>query len=162
MPAPFFPEVSAAWTKAAIVGGEIPANEFMDASKQFTPIFDRLGKVFFPVKADLNGNVEKLVKHLAATPAATLHAMIRAEKAAGKSKEKNSASGSLLWLKRAMQFVFCLLKRVSKGEEANKAAQEAYKETLMAYHGFMVKKTSQVGLMAALQPLEPQTVNRKP
>jgi hypothetical protein len=47
------------------------------------------------------------------------------------------------------QFIFALLKRVSKGEEANKAAQEAYKETLMQYHGFMVKKTFQMGLMAA-------------
>lgn len=48
-----------------------------------------------------------------------------------------------------MQFIFALLEKVSAGEEANAAAKAAYEATLSAYHGFMVKKTFQMGLMAA-------------
>lgn len=48
-----------------------------------------------------------------------------------------------------MQFIFVLLDKVTKGKEANKAAKEAYYETLSRHHGFMVKKTFEIGLMAA-------------
>ena len=48
-----------------------------------------------------------------------------------------------------MQFIFTLLKKVSGGLDANKAAKEAYAETLSKHHGFMVKKTFEMGLMAA-------------
>jgi hypothetical protein len=61
---------------------------------------DRLGKVFFPVKSDVGGNVDKLKKALAAAPAETLQALILAEKATGKHKDKNSAACALLWFKR--------------------------------------------------------------
>jgi hypothetical protein len=48
-----------------------------------------------------------------------------------------------------MQFIFSLLQKVCGGLDANKAAKEAYAETLSQYHGFMVKKSFEVGLMAA-------------
>ena len=48
-----------------------------------------------------------------------------------------------------MQFIFTLLQKVAGGLDANKAAKEAYAETLSHYHGFMVKKTFEMGLMAA-------------
>ena len=56
---------------------------------------------------------------------------------------------AVLWYKRAMQFIFAIMKKVAAGQEANAAAKEAYEETLSAYHGFMVKKTFQMGLMGA-------------
>lgn len=64
---------------------------------------DRLGKVFFPVKSDVGGNVDKLKKALAAAPAETLQALILAEKATGKHKDKNSAACALLWFKRCQR-----------------------------------------------------------
>jgi hypothetical protein len=48
-----------------------------------------------------------------------------------------------------MQFIFRLLEKVAAGTDANKAAKEAYAETLSHYHGFMVKNTFGMGLMAA-------------
>ena len=56
---------------------------------------------------------------------------------------------AVLWYKRAMQFIFAIMKKVAAGQEANAAAKEAYEETLSAYHGFMVKKTFKMGLMGA-------------
>ena len=48
-----------------------------------------------------------------------------------------------------MQFIFTLLKKVAAGMDANKAAKEAYAETLSQYHNFVVKGTFDMGLMAA-------------
>mmetsp|Transcript_43498 Transcript_43498/g.85012 ORF Transcript_43498/g.85012 Transcript_43498/m.85012 type:complete len:200 (-) Transcript_43498:316-915(-) len=149
MATPFFPEVTAAWVAAQIENNEIPAQKFLEAAQKFVPIFDRLGKVFYPVKADVGGNVDKLVKALAANPSPTLQALINAEKKAGKEKDKASAAIALLWFKRAMEFVFTMLKKVSEGIDGTKAAKESYAETLSKYHGFMVKKTFDMGLMAA-------------
>jgi len=61
---------------------------------------DRLGAVFFPVKSDVGGNVEKLKKALAAAPADTLQELLKNEKAAKKHTAKEAASLALLWLKR--------------------------------------------------------------
>jgi hypothetical protein len=48
-----------------------------------------------------------------------------------------------------MQFIFKLLQKVAAGMDANKAAKEAYAESLSRHHGFMIKKTFEMGLMAA-------------
>mmetsp|Transcript_18016 Transcript_18016/g.43781 ORF Transcript_18016/g.43781 Transcript_18016/m.43781 type:complete len:99 (+) Transcript_18016:406-702(+) len=48
-----------------------------------------------------------------------------------------------------MEFVFTMLQKVCQGVDGTKAAKEAYAETLSKYHGFMVKKTFDMGLMAA-------------
>ena len=140
--------------------------------------------MFSPVKSDVGGNVTKLKAAHAKNPAASLNKLILDEVAAGKTKDKTSASIALLWFKRclqrsplpstscsarftfappylltvglrvmslcrAMQFILSMLKKVSAGEDANKAAKSAYDETLSHYHGFLVKKSFQVALMAA-------------
>ncbi len=51
-------------------------------------------------KKNIAGNVDKLNKALAANPAPTLQALVRADKAAGRHKDKNSATVALLWFKR--------------------------------------------------------------
>jgi len=144
----FFPSVNAKW-EVIPLDGDIPSMAFVQAVEEFVPIFDRLGVVFKPVKADVGGNVAKVKKCLEITPTDTLQALLRNEKAAGTHKKSESACVSLLWLKRALQFIFVLLEKVTGGLDANKAAKDAYEVTLMQYHGFMVKKTFQMGLMAA-------------
>ena len=46
-------------------------------------------------------------------------------------------------------FIFTLLQKVALGTDANKAAREAYTETLSKYHNFLVKKSFEVILRAA-------------
>jgi hypothetical protein len=127
-----------------------------------TSCADRLGKVFYPVKSDIEGNIKKL-QSIAKTKSSgvTLQALVREEKEAGgikvyqahsrfASAQKNPASAthecamdnlcrsnqvggagdSLLWLKRAMQFMNVFLGTVSRGGEANAAAKDAYISTL--------------------------------
>ncbi len=48
-----------------------------------------------------------------------------------------------------MQFIFAVLLKVSEGTDGNKAAKEAYHETLSRHHGFIIKKAFEVGLMTA-------------
>jgi len=149
MSAAFFPPVTEAWKKAQVKDGDVPCTAFLEAAEAFIPLFDRLGTVFSPVKSDVGGNVTKLKAAHAKNPTASLNKLILDEVAAGKTKDKTSASIALLWFKRAMQFIFSMLKKVSAGEDANKAAKSAYDETLSHYHGFLVKKSFQVALMAA-------------
>jgi hypothetical protein len=123
--------------------------------------------VFSPVKSDIGGNIAKLKTALSQkSNKVSLQKLVLDEKAAGKSKD---SATSLLWFsrcvsplrysfhffqndffsRRAMSFIFMLLKKVSAGLDANKAAKEAYEETLALHHGFMVRNTFQMGLMAA-------------
>ncbi|KAJ1489560.1 glycolipid transfer protein domain-containing protein [Baffinella frigidus] len=129
--------------------GEVPAKPFLDACVEFLPLIDRLGKVFYPVRSDIEGNIKKLQAIAKTKPnGVTLQALVREEKVADTSKV-GVAGDSLLWLKRAMQFMNVFLGTVSRGGEANAAAKDAYSTTLQKYHGFVVKRTFNMGLMAA-------------
>jgi hypothetical protein len=48
-----------------------------------------------------------------------------------------------------MLFIFTLLQKVAAGTDANRAAREAYTETLSKHHNYLVKKSFDVILMAA-------------
>ncbi|KAJ1489559.1 glycolipid transfer protein domain-containing protein [Baffinella frigidus] len=110
---------------------------------------DRLGKVFYPIKSDIEGNIKKLQAIAETKPhGVTLQALVREEKVADTSKV-GVAGDSLLWLKRAMQFMNVFLGTVSRGGEANAAAKDAYITTLQNYHGFVMQRTFSMGLMAA-------------
>ena len=48
-----------------------------------------------------------------------------------------------------MMFIFTLLQKVAAGTDANRAARDAYTETLSKHHTYLVKKSFDVILMAA-------------
>jgi hypothetical protein len=61
-----------------------------------------MGSIFGQVKGDIGGNIAKLRKSHAENPAAftTLQKMVQADIAAKTTNKSNSATESLLWLKR--------------------------------------------------------------
>mmetsp|Transcript_31832 Transcript_31832/g.64013 ORF Transcript_31832/g.64013 Transcript_31832/m.64013 type:complete len:242 (+) Transcript_31832:68-793(+) len=147
----FFPEVTEIWKELPIRKKDdgIPAIEFLDALDSFLPMFDRLGAIFYIVKSDMGGNVAKLRKKLASDPSASIQDLIRKEIRAGHDGDKHSAADALLWLTRALDFIHTLLDKMVGGLDANRAAREAYEGSLMQHHGFIVKRSFQVGLMTA-------------
>ncbi len=157
----FFAEVLPAFADAASAG---EFKKFLAAMHQFLPFFDRMGSMFKMVKSDIGGNVDKLIAGTAASAAnATFAAVIDADIAAGKNaKSSGSNAESLLWLKRAMEFIMLLLSKVSETkDEVKKCAQEAYEVSLGKHHNFIVRKTTsammgtapgRADLMAALGP----------
>jgi len=99
-----------------ISNGEVPLAPFLNAMKLLNNLFDFLGpKKFAAVKSDINGNINALERHAAANAAAsnTFQTLLRAEMAAGKTRVKQSASISALWLKRGLQFMAAWMKNFS-------------------------------------------------
>ncbi|ELT88921.1 hypothetical protein CAPTEDRAFT_199242 [Capitella teleta] len=72
------------------------------------------------------------------------------------TREKNSATNSLLWLKRALQFIACLLDQIVKDEAKEEPSESivpfclvAYENALKRYHGWMIQKVFQVLIKVA-------------
>jgi hypothetical protein len=112
----FFAEVLPAFADAASAG---EFKKFLAAMQQFLPFFDRMGSMFKVVKSDIGGNVDKLLAGTAKCAAnATFASVIDADVAEGKTaKTGGSNAESLLWLKRAMEFIMLLLSKVSETKE---------------------------------------------
>mmetsp|Transcript_49950 Transcript_49950/g.100269 ORF Transcript_49950/g.100269 Transcript_49950/m.100269 type:complete len:164 (-) Transcript_49950:22-513(-) len=113
------------------------------------PLFDRLGAGFLLVKSDVAGNVEKVRRAWHKHEASTVGELLRAEKALGYHRNKESASVAVLWLQRTVRFISELLAEVDNGLDASNAALLAYARTLQRYHGFVEKSAFQMALSAA-------------
>jgi hypothetical protein len=138
----FFAEVLPAFAQA---GETREFQKFLVAMQTFLPFFDRMGSMFKIVKSDIGGNVDKLVAGTAAlAPNVSFSAVIDADIAAGKNaKSGGSNAESLLWLKRAMEFIMLLLSKVSETkDEVKKCAQDSYEVSLGKHHNFIVRKTT--------------------
>jgi pleckstrin family protein A (phosphoinositide binding specific) protein 8 len=84
-------------------GDGIPTVEFLDSCRAVVPFFDTLSSTAFaPVKADINGNIEKLFKKYSSSPEQfpTLQSLVVHELHTNTHEAKNSATDALLWLKR--------------------------------------------------------------
>jgi hypothetical protein len=119
---PFFPDVILAWKASSILyGHELPAQEFLAAAKIFVPIFgkngfvlgthffeflfclsaDRLGPVFSPVKGDVGGNIDKLLKQYMTHPdKRTVQQLVLHEREMSPRIDPNGAASALLWYSR--------------------------------------------------------------
>ncbi|CAI8021093.1 Pleckstrin homology domain-containing family A member 8 [Geodia barretti] len=124
-------------------GEGIPTPDFLSACRAVVPFFDALSSTAFaPVKADINGNIEKLSKRYQSNPEkfSTLQSMIVHELETNTHEARNSATDALLWLKRAMEFVQDFMAEVAGGEHSlDIAAGKAYTQCLRRYHNWIVR-----------------------
>ena len=90
---------------------------------------DILGSTaFYPVKTDIQGNIDKLKKHFLSNPVLdTLQKLVQVEVDAGTTEKSGSATDALMWLKRALHFITAFLGAVAAGDkDLTAAAQNAY------------------------------------
>ncbi|XP_078053057.1 pleckstrin homology domain-containing family A member 8 isoform X1 [Augochlora pura] len=143
-----------------IVQQKINTVEFLAAARGVARIVDKLGKVFAPVKYDIQGNIDvsfgkllqirKQTKKLAARYATnteqnvTLQDMILFEKA---TETKLVAMDALLWLTRGLHMILLFFekivedgKTVSPTEDLVAFLKTSYKEALEPYHGWMAQQ----------------------
>lgn len=109
------------------------------------------GQAFYPVKTDIQGNIDKLKKHFLANPIAfgTMQKMVQSEMDAGTTTKSGSATDALMWLKRALHFITEFLGSIGKGEKnLGNAANQAYAASLAEHHGWMVRQVFNVAMMA--------------
>eukprot|EP00033_Pygsuia_biforma_P000377 GCRY01000452.1.p1 GENE.GCRY01000452.1~~GCRY01000452.1.p1 ORF type:complete len:202 (+),score=39.23 GCRY01000452.1:1225-1830(+) len=131
---------------------ELDTLKFLDACQHICAVFDILGTSGLGfVKSDIEGNIKKLRKSFDVNPAehSTLQALLRVDITNGHTKKSNSATESLMWLMRALQFIEQFLERLSKGqpEKLKDCCNEAYECTLSKHHGWMARKLFGTAMM---------------
>lgn len=138
--------------------GKIRTTEFLDASSEVIGMLEAFGKLFKPVVSDMRGNVDKLQNHYQKDEKERcfLEDMVLKDQAC----DNNISRSSLLWLKRALEFIERFFWHIINDETHSKALnshiKSAYKETLQTYHGYLLQKTFGVSvLMGNLMKLHP-------
>merc|ERR1711998_245181 len=145
----FFPPVTEKFDAVPLDADGVSTAAFLDACESILPLFDRMGSVFGQVKGDIGGNITKLRKSAAADEAnaATLQKLVQVDIDSKKTTKSGSATESLLWLKRAFEFIILLLDKLSNTtDEMKVCANAAYEATLSKFHGWIIRRTFGAGL----------------
>ncbi|KAL0108024.1 hypothetical protein PUN28_014945 [Cardiocondyla obscurior] len=129
-----------------IIDGKIDTERFLRAARDVVRIVDKFGKLFAPVRYDMQGNIDKLTARYSTDKVAnsTLQDMVLLEK----STEKDLvAVDALMWLRRALHLILLFFDKIIESHKAGDATQdlvaflrESYKETLEPYHGWMAQQ----------------------
>ncbi|XP_011693652.1 PREDICTED: pleckstrin homology domain-containing family A member 8 [Wasmannia auropunctata] len=129
-----------------IIDDKINTEKFLLASRDIVRTIDKFGKLFAPVRYDMQGNIDKLTTRYSMdkTANSTLQDMILLEK----STESNLiAVDALMWLRRTLHLILLFFERIIEANKAGEATEdlvaflrEAYKETLEPYHGWMAQQ----------------------
>ena len=133
---------------------KIETKQFLEACEKIPALFDLLGSgdVFYPVKSNIIGNIEGVKNRFLENPVrfATLDDIIKIEKQARAKNLKmkggnESATISLMWLKRGLKFILLFLEHLIKNDydpqnpkNLKACAKLAYKDSLEEYHGWIV------------------------
>ncbi|XP_076645539.1 glycolipid transfer protein [Halictus rubicundus] len=129
-----------------IVQQKINTVEFLVAARGVVRIVDKLGKLFAPVKYDIQGNIDKLAaRHATDTEKnVTLQDMILIEKA---SETKLVAVDALLWLTRGLHMILLFFEQIIEDSKTGSPTEDlvaflkkSYKEALEPYHGWMAQQ----------------------
>ncbi|XP_047368460.1 pleckstrin homology domain-containing family A member 8 isoform X1 [Vespa velutina] len=143
-----------------IVDDKISTENFLHASRGVVVIVEKFGKLFAPVKHDMEGNIEKLNNKYSIDKEKhkTLQDMILLEKEKG---ETIIATDALMWLKRSLYMILLFFEKLIEDHNAGKATddlvaflKEAYKISLEPYHGWMLQQL--FGLLSRTVPSRKQ------
>ncbi|XP_011066887.1 PREDICTED: pleckstrin homology domain-containing family A member 8 isoform X2 [Acromyrmex echinatior] len=118
-----------------IIDDKIDTENFLQAARDVVRTVDKFGKLFAPVRHDMQGNIDKLTTRycMDKTANSTLQDMILLEK----STEKDLiAIDALMWLRRIVE----THKTGEATEDLVAFLREAYKETLEPYHGWLAQQ----------------------
>ncbi|XP_047368461.1 pleckstrin homology domain-containing family A member 8 isoform X2 [Vespa velutina] len=142
-----------------IVDDKISTENFLHASRGVVVIVEKFGKLFAPVKHDMEGNIEKLNNKYSIDKEKhkTLQDMILLEKEKG---ETIIATDALMWLK-SLYMILLFFEKLIEDHNAGKATddlvaflKEAYKISLEPYHGWMLQQL--FGLLSRTVPSRKQ------
>ncbi|XP_024870167.1 glycolipid transfer protein isoform X1 [Temnothorax curvispinosus] len=129
-----------------IIDDKISTEEFLQAARDVVLIVDKFGKLFAPIRYDMQGNIDKLTTRYSMDKIAnsTLQDMILLEK----STEKDLiAVDALMWLRRALHMILLFFERIVEDHKTGESTEdlvaflrEAYKEVFEPYHGWMAQQ----------------------
>lgn len=140
--------------------GQIAVAAFLSAMTNFLRVFDALAAIGDLVKKDISGNIRKLGRASSRHGTHTLASLLAAEMSDAKfakdiraERGDGASSGAvaLLWMKRTVQFVDGLLRRLLASPTASlaDAARASYAVNLSLCHNFVTRGVFDTGLRFA-------------
>ncbi|XP_076242042.1 glycolipid transfer protein [Calliopsis andreniformis] len=129
-----------------IIDGKINTAEFLTAARGIVRIVDKLGKVFAPVKYDIQGNINKIATKYATNVEryAMLQDMILMEKA---TETDLITTDALMWLIRGLHMILLFFEKIVEDSKTSTPTEDlvaflkkSYKEALERYHGWMAQQ----------------------
>ncbi|XP_034178052.1 pleckstrin homology domain-containing family A member 8 [Osmia lignaria lignaria] len=131
-----------------IIDDKIKTLEFLFAARGIVRIVDKLGKVFAPVKYDIQGNIDKLATRYATNKEknTTLQDMILIE-IATETATNFIATDALMWLTRGLHMFLLFFEKIVQDAKTGTPTEDlvaflkkSYKEALEPYHGWMAQQ----------------------
>ncbi|KAI6662021.1 Glycolipid transfer protein-like [Oopsacas minuta] len=138
-------------------GGWIPTDHFLTACNTFITFTDLLGPVLSRAKDSVTVNINILRKRYDRdnTKYMYLHELILDED----SEPDPAIYISLIWLKRAIEFIYIFLKQLTTSTHTSlpQDAYHAYQISLKPYHGFIIR--SLVYMLINIAPSKDNLIN---
>ncbi|XP_038215524.1 glycolipid transfer protein [Zerene cesonia] len=144
-----------------IQNGRINLAEFVKATSDLVSIVDCLGKMFNPVKYDMQGNIDKIKNNFTYDENSCLFELILKEK----SESGNTGAEATLWLNRALLFfeltftgILQDLKSEVNGDDIDMKSifSSAYEGSVKKYHNWIVQRLFTV--ICKMSPTFPQII----
>ncbi|CAF1415381.1 unnamed protein product [Rotaria sp. Silwood1] len=131
---------------------------FLKTCEEYFSLVDKFNTpIFAPLKADVNGNINKLRQKMNENVIKfqTLHSILNDEIEAQTTNAKNSATDALLWLKRTFEFISSFLYEFGIGDKTLvDAISKAYEQSLRKYHGMLARSIFSFALRAVPNGVE--------
>jgi len=136
------------WEKMRITAKkEILAEDFCEGMLSLLSVIDALGPAFRIIKIDIRNHVNGIHRSCTKHNCRTLQRLIDAESNRASRWLNPSGIGDgtehVLWMKRAMQFVYMLLYMFLDGIDLDRCVYHAYRMTLRACHPYIVRKVAE-------------------
>ncbi|KAI8468072.1 MAG: putative glycolipid transfer protein [Monoraphidium minutum] len=129
-------------------GGAMLTDGFLDLCQLVLPLIESFGAAFMIVRNDISNNIERIRVRKATDPErfTQLYEIIEDEIARSDHEHGHSCTKGLLWLKRAMEFMVSILRRLVEdpASSMSDAVYDTYYATLHRWHGFLASSAFSV------------------
>ncbi|XP_072943539.1 glycolipid transfer protein [Epargyreus clarus] len=141
----------------SVINGRINITKFLNAASDLLGLVERLGKVFAPVKYDMQGNIDKIKKHFKFNEESCLLELMLEEK----SRKEHIGTESVLWLNRALHFFELVFQEIIVALQADNydinmkdVFTVAYEGSVKKYHNWITQQLFTI--ICKMSPTFPQ------
>ncbi|XP_059054235.1 glycolipid transfer protein [Achroia grisella] len=140
-----------------VINGKINLVKFLESASDLVTLIEHLGKIYAPVKYDMQGNIDKIKKACVFDKTSCLLELMLDEVGRGKT----AATESILWLNRALLLFELIFQEIISHLKSNhydvnmdKIFITAYEGSLKKYHNWVTQQI--FALICKMSPTLPQ------
>ncbi|CAF3067405.1 unnamed protein product [Rotaria sp. Silwood2] len=149
----FFSELHYTFSNLSTLSfNEIHSEQFLSTCEQYFQLIDKFNPTTFNTfRSDAIDNINKLRNKISTNTKKfqTLYSIINDEISTQITKEKDSATDALLWLRRNIHFLACFLHEFGQGDKSvEDAMNKAYGQALKSFHGWITRGIFSIALQS--------------